>query len=137
MSKENKNILSLDKLKKLKNIENIEYFDLIIKAKETYFVTIEKTENYLIGLISLSKTENEKWLIQSVDIAKNEQKKGNSKILIEEFLKFCSKEIKGRIEQSSYSKMGFMFLRKNFYVLAKKYPNVNFIDHNKIGFNNI
>lgn len=128
-----KTILPLSYLKKLKNTENISYFDLIISAKEAYFITIEKRD-YLIGLISLVKVDEKEWLIQSVDIAENERRKGNSKILIEEFFKFASSNIKDEIIQSSYSEMGFVCIFNTFKKIKENYQTVKFIDHIKKGF---
>lgn len=128
-----KNAKPLNNLKKLKNRENINYFDLVIQAKNAFFITIEE-ENYLIGLISLVKVSEKEWLIQSVDIAENERNKGNSKILIKEFFNFASKNIKEEIKQSSYSKMGIMYVCNVFNSVKKDYPGVKFIDNKKIGF---
>lgn len=133
ISLENKNILSLSNLKKLKNTENINYFDLVVQTKESYFITLEDN-NYLIGLISLAKTDEKEWLIQSIDIAENERKKGNAKILIKSFFEFVEKNITDEIKQSSYSRMGLMYISKIFNDMAKNYPTVKFIDNGKIGF---
>lgn len=130
---ENENILPINYLKKLKNTNNIHYVDLIINTKNAYFITIED-EGYLIGILSLSKLEASEWLLQSVDVAKNERRKGNATLLIQSFFEFANKNIKGIIYQSSYSEMGEKYLHPIFNSIKLFYPNVNFVDNNKKGF---
>ena len=115
-------------------VTDIPFYNVTFKhfKPKIVFAAIEK--NKVIGLFSIqlleksTKINTPKWQVMNIGVDENFKRQGIAKKLISAMFKTFSELGIAGVVQSTYSDEGWNYVKPFFRKMAKKFPDVNFID---------
>lgn len=117
---------------------DIPYFDTCISNSNTKLIFIAVDDNLVVGALCIEHSKKgwdfgpNKWSMMNIGVSPSYENKGVSTLMIETMFSTMRNLGLSGICQSSYTVQGSEKIKKIFNRYAEKYPEVGFLDSNRI-----